>query len=292
MDEMIDGVKRDSLSDAEFFLDEDIKKKPLSEIEKSIVKSYRKYLWVKFIRAIKKYELIEEGDRIAVAISGGKDSLLMAKLFQELHRHTIIDFDVKYIAMDPGYNNSARTHLEETLDYLEIPAEIYESDIFAIADKLNGEKPCYMCARMRRGCLYGKARELGCNKLALGHHFDDVIETIMLNVLCSGNFKTMMPKLKSKNFEGLELIRPMYLIDEESIIRFTENAGIQPLNCSCRIAEKKEGKRSEIKELIKYLGKDFVNVRESIFKSAENVDLGAIVGWKEDDEKHLFLENF
>ena len=257
---IVDGVVKGSLSDSNFSINKDLKKKPLELIERSIVKSYRKNIWIKFIRAIKNYELISPGDKVAVAISGGKDSLLLAKLFQELHKYSTFEFDVEYIAMDPGYNDSVRKHLEELLDYLNIPAKIYKSDVFDVADHLDRQKPCYMCARMRRGSLYAKAKELGCNKLALGHHFDDVIETIMLNVLCSGNYKTMMPKLKSKNFENMELIRPLYLVDEEAIIRFSNNAGIQPLNCSCRIAEKKEGKRSEIKDLIKSLEDSFVNV--------------------------------
>lgn len=281
-----------SLSDGKLIIDENIKRKPLEVIERSIIKSYRKYLWVRFIKALNEYEMLEEGDKVAVAISGGKDSLLLAKLFQELHKYSKIKFDVEYIAMDPGFNEPVRKHLEDLIEYLEIPAVIYKSDVFQVADNMARDNPCYLCARMRRGALYSKAEELGCNKLALGHHFDDVIETIMLNVLCSGNFKTMMPKLKSKNFENMELIRPMYLIEEESIIRWAENGGLQPLNCGCRIAEKNEGKRSEIKDLIKVLEKDFANVRSSIFRSAENVDLGAIVGWKEDGRKHSFLEEY
>lgn len=286
------GEKGMSLSDAVLNIDENIVAKPNEIIERSIVKSYRKYIWVKFIKAIKEYKLIEPGDKVAVAISGGKDSLLLAKLFQELNKYSIIPFEVEYIAMDPGYNERVRRHLETLLDQLNIPATIYKSDVFQVAEFLDNEKPCYMCARMRRGALYAKAKELGCNKLALGHHFDDVIETIMLNVLCSGNYKTMMPKLKSDNFENMELIRPLYLIDEESIIRFTENAGLQPLNCACRIAEKEGGKRAEIKELIKNLEKDFTNVRESIFRSAGNVDLGALIGWKDEGKRVSFLDKY
>lgn len=289
---IIDGVVKGSLSDSNFVLDEDKKRKSLETIERSIVKSYRKHIWIKFVKAIKEYDMIQEGDKIAVAISGGKDSLLLAKLFQELHKHSIFDFEVEYIAMDPGYNDSVRAHLEDILDYLKIPAKIYKSDVFEVADHLDREKPCYMCARMRRGNLYAKAQSLGCNKLALGHHYDDVIETILLNVLCSANYKTMMPKLKAKNFDNIELIRPLYFVEEKSIIRFIENSGIQALNCSCRIAEKKDGKRAEIKELIKDLEGSFYNVRNSIFMSAENVDMGAILGWKEDGEKKSFLESY
>ena len=287
-----DGVVKGSLSDSNFELDKKLRRKPVEIIERSIVKSYRKKIWVKFIRAINNYDLIQEGDKVAIAISGGKDSLLLAKLFQELHKHSKFRFDVEYIAMDPGYNNSVSDYLKDLLSYLNIPAVIYKSDVFEVADFLDKEKPCYMCARMRRGSLYAKAQELGCNKLALGHHFDDVIETIMLNVLCSGNYKTMMPKLKAQNFKGMELIRPMYLIDEEDIIKFSRNAGIQALNCSCRIAEKNDGKRLEIKNLIKALEDEFTNVRDSIFKSAENVDQGAILGWKENGEKVSFLDRY
>lgn len=281
------------LNDTELIIDETLERKTLTDIERSIIKSYRKHIWVKFIRAIKTYYLIQENDKIAVAISGGKDSLLMAKLFQELQKHSKFKFELEFIAMDPGYNKHIREHLERNLDYLKIPAKIFDSDIFEVADKIAGGEPCYMCARMRRGFLYAKAQELGCNKLALGHHFDDVIETIMLNVLCSGNYKTMMPKLHSQNFENMELIRPMYLIDEEAIIRFMRNAGIQALNCSCTIAEKREGnKRFEIKDLIKNLEGSFDNVRDSIFRSAENVDAGSIIGWKKNGEKISFLDEY
>ncbi len=281
------------LSNTCFVLDTTLERKTLVDIERSIIKSYRKHIWVKFIRAIKTYELIGENDKIAVAISGGKDSLLLAKLFQELQKHSKLKFELEFIAMDPGYNAHVREHLERNLEYLNIPAKIYDSDIFEVADKIAGGEPCYMCARMRRGFLYAKAEELGCNKLALGHHYDDVIETIMLNVLCSGNYKTMMPKLHSQNFKNMELIRPLYLIDEEAIIRFMKNAGIQALNCSCTIAEKRSGnKRFEIKDLIKSLEGSFDNVRDSIFRSAENVDSGSIIGWKKNGQKFSFLDEY
>lgn len=282
-----------NISSTTFKIDRSVEPKPVEEIERSIVKSYRKHLWIKFIKAIKEYQMIEENDKIAIAISGGKDSLLLAKLFQELHKYSKVKFDLEFIAMDPGYSPEVREYLEYLLDHLKIPAHIYDTDVFEIASKVAGNKPCYMCARMRRGALYGKAQELGCNKLALGHHYDDVIETILLNVLCSGNFKTMMPKLKAANFEDMELIRPLYLIDEEWIIKFMNKNSIQALNCSCTIAEKEDGsKRAEIKKLIKSLEADFDNVRNSIFKSSENVDLGAILAWKEEDELESFLENY
>jgi tRNA 2-thiocytidine biosynthesis protein TtcA len=214
-------------------------RKPLNEIERSIVKTYRKNIWSKFIKAIKDYNLLEEGDKVAVAISGGKDSLLMAKLFQELQRHGQFKFDLEFIAMDPGYHPDIKQLLIDNCEYLNIPVHIFESGIFDIADRMAKDYPCYLCARMRRGALYSKAQELGCNKLALGHHFNDVIETTLLNVLYSGNFKTMLPKLKSTNFKGLELIRPLYYVEELHIQRFTQNSGIWPLNCACMVAAKK-----------------------------------------------------
>jgi len=264
-------------------------RKPLREIERSIIKTYRKNIWSKFIKAIKEYELIEDGDKIAVAISGGKDSLLMAKLFQELYRNGNRNFELEFIAMDPGYHPEIRKLLEENCSYLEIPVHIYESDVFQVADRIASDYPCYMCARMRRGSLYSKAKELGCNKLALGHHFNDVIETTMLNILCAGNFKTMLPKLKAQNFEGLELIRPLYLIEEKYIQRFIQNAGIWPLNCACMVAAKRIGnKRYEIKDLIEKLKENYVNVDINIFRAAENVNLNGILGWEKDGEKHFF----
>ena len=266
-------------------------KKPLQEIERSIVKRYRKYLWTKFIKAVKEYELIQEGDKIAVAISGGKDSLLMAKLFQELHRHGEVNFDLEFIAMDPGYHPQIKELLKENLEYLGINAHMYESGIFEVAEKMAKDYPCYMCARMRRGSLYAKAQELGCNKLALGHHYNDVIETTMLNVLYGGNFKTMLPKLKAKNFENLELIRPLYLIEEDSVRKWIDYSGIWPLNCACMIAAKKVGnKRFEIKDLIKELKKTFDGVDKSIFKSASNVAMDSILGWEKDGKKVSFLD--
>ena len=268
-------------------------RKPLKEIEKSILKKYRKYTWSKFIKAIKDYKLVEEGDKIAVAISGGKDSLLMAKMFQELKRHGQVNFELEFIAMDPGYHKDIRQLLIDNCEYLEIPIKLFDANIFEVADEIASEYPCYMCARMRRGALYNKAEELGCNKLALGHHFDDVIETTMLNLLCAGNFKTMLPKLNSTNFDGLQIIRPLYYIREESIIRFIQNSGIWPLNCACMVAAKKTGnKRYEIKDLIKSLGDNFQEVEKSIFRAAQNVYLDSVLGWEQDGKRHSFLERF
>ncbi|MGF7058385.1 tRNA 2-thiocytidine biosynthesis TtcA family protein [Brassicibacter mesophilus] len=266
-------------------------RKPLNEIERSIVKTYRKNIWSKFIKAIKDYNLLEEGDKVAVAISGGKDSLLMAKLFQELQRHGQFKFNLEFIAMDPGYHPDIKQLLIDNCEYLNIPVHIFESGIFDIADRMAKDYPCYLCARMRRGALYSKAQELGCNKLALGHHFNDVIETTLLNVLYSGNFKTMLPKLKSTNFKGLELIRPLYYVEELHIQRFTQNSGIWPLNCACMVAAKKIGnKRYEIKDLIEQMKKNFENVDKSIFKAAQNVNMDAILGWEKDGEKHSYLD--
>jgi tRNA 2-thiocytidine biosynthesis protein TtcA len=268
-------------------------RKSLYEIERSLIKTYRKHVWTKFIKAIKEYKLIEEGDKIAVAISGGKDSLLMAKLFQELKKNGKQNFEVEFIAMDPGYHADIRELLEENCKYLEIPVHIYNANIFEVADKIAKDYPCYMCARMRRGALYSKAQELGCNKLALGHHYNDVIETTMLNLLCAGNFKTMMPKLKAKNFENMELIRPLYLVEEKYIERWIQNAGIWPLNCACMVAAKKIGnKRHEIKDLIASLEENFNNVDKSIFKAVENVNMEGIIGWDKDGEKHSFLDDY
>ncbi|HHQ5488067.1 TPA: tRNA 2-thiocytidine biosynthesis TtcA family protein [Clostridioides difficile] len=266
---------------------------PVRDIEKSIIKKYRKNLWSKFMKAIRDYKLVEEGDKIVVAISGGKDSILMAKMFQELKKHGQVNFDVEFIAMDPGYHANIRQLLIDNCEYLNIPIHLFDSRIFEIADEIAKDYPCYMCARMRRGALYSKAEELGCNKLALGHHYDDVIETTMLNLLCAGNFKTMLPKLNSTNFEGIKIIRPLYYIREEHIIRFIQNSGIWPLNCACMVAAKKTGnKRYEIKDLIKSLESNFKNVEKSIFKAAENVNLDSVLGWQKDGEKHSFLENF
>ena len=268
-------------------------RKPLKEIEKSILKKYRKYTWSKFIKAIKDYKLVEEGDKIAVAISGGKDSLLMAKMFQELKRHGQVNFDLEFIAMDPGYHKDIRQLLIDNCEYLEIPIKLFDANIFEVADEIASDYPCYMCARMRRGALYNKAEELGCNKLALGHHFDDVIETTMLNLLCAGNFKTMLPKLNSTNFDGIQIIRPLYYIREESIIKFIQNSGIWPLNCACMVAAKKTGnKRYEIKDLIKSLGDNFQEVEKSIFRAAQNVYLDSVLGWEQDGERHSFLDRF
>ncbi|MFZ5968497.1 MAG: tRNA 2-thiocytidine biosynthesis TtcA family protein [Bacillota bacterium] len=267
-------------------------RKPLQEIERSIITKYRKHIWSKFIKALKDFSMIEPGDKIAVAISGGKDSMLMAKLFQELKRHGDDNFELEFVVMDPGYHHDIKRLMKDNCDYLNIPIQIYESGIFRIVDNIAKDYPCFMCAKMRRGALYTKARELGCNKLALGHHYNDVIETTMLNLLYTGCFKTMLPKLKSTNFEEIELIRPLYYIEERHIEGFTQESGIWPLNCACMVAAKKTGnKRYEIKELIKNLKENLHNnVDKSIFKAAQNVNLNAILGWDKDGEHYSFLD--
>lgn len=272
---------------------DNIQVRPLEEIERCIVKRYKKHIWSKFLKAINDYKLISDGDRIAVAISGGKDSLLMAKMFQELKKYSNIDFELVFLAMDPGYRDDIRVKLEELCEYLNIPVEIFESGIFRITDEIARDNPCYMCARMRRGALYNKAEELGCNKLALGHHYDDVIETTMMNILCSGNFKTMLPKIKSSKSGEMQIIRPLYYIREEYIKRFVRYTGIEPLDCACTVTSKKAGnKRYEIKELIASLSENFDNVEKSIFKAAQNVNIDSVLGWEKDGVKHSFMEEF
>ncbi|MFZ5945587.1 MAG: tRNA 2-thiocytidine biosynthesis TtcA family protein [Bacillota bacterium] len=268
-------------------------RKPGKEIERSIITKFRYPIWSKFIKAIRDYELVNEGDKVAVAVSGGKDSLLMAKLFQELHRHGPVKFEVEYIAMDPGYHQRVKELLISNCEFLDLPIIIFNSDIFKIVDDIANDYPCYMCAKMRRGALYSKALELGCNKLALGHHFNDVIETTMLNLLCAGSFKTMMPKLKSQNFKGLELIRPMYYIHENDIEKFIMESGISPMNCSCMVAAEKTGnKRYEIKSLIKDLNINFAQVEKSIFRATQNVQMDCILGWKKEGQTYSFLDDY
>lgn len=266
------------------------------EIERSIIKKYRKYIWSKFIKAISEYELVKEGDNIMVCISGGKDSFLMAKCFQELKRHGKYPFNVHYVVMDPGYTEKNLDQIKENAKILNIDIEIFKSDIFEVVDKIADDSPCYLCARMRRGFLYSKAASLGCNKIALGHHFDDVIETTLLSIFYGSEVKTMMPKLKSDNFPGLELIRPMYLIKEESIISWAKSNNLTFLNCACKFTEnnnlEQNSKRKEIKELIKKLKEINPNIDRNIFKSLDNINLNCILGYIKNKEKHSFLENY
>ena len=268
-------------------------KRTLEEIEKSIITKYRRDIWTKFVKAIKEFKLIEDGDKIAVAISGGKDSLLMAKLFQELKLHGKDNFQLEFIAMDPGYHDSIRKLLIDNCQHLEIPVKIFDAGIFNIIDDIAKDYPCYMCAKMRRGFLYKKAQELGCNKLALGHHFNDVIETTLLNILYTGNFGTMLPKLKSANYKNIELIRPLYHINEAAIEDFTSTNGIWPLNCACMVAAKKIGnKRYELKAMIKELKKSFKDVDKSIFRAAQNVNMDAILGWQKNGKQYSYLDEY
>jgi len=263
------------------------------DIEKSIIKKYRKELWSPFVKAIKEYALVEENDSIAVCISGGKDSLLLAKLFQELHRHSNINFTVRYISMNPGFSEYNLDSLKNNCVAMGIDIEIKNSNIFEIAEKIAGDYPCYLCARMRRGFLYNAAKELGCNKIALGHHMDDVIETTLLNIFYASNYKTMLPKLKSTNFSGMELIRPMVYVKEADIFKFIENAEIVPMNCGCPIACRTlPSKRREVKDLIANLRKVFPDVDKSIFNSAKNVNLNCVLGWKQGNTKHNYLDYY
>ena len=259
-------------------------------IDHSIITKFRPTIYRLFVRAIDEYKLIKDGDKVAVCISGGKDSMLLAKCMEEFQKHGPIEFEAIYLCMNPGYSEKHLKELTDNAKLLNIPLDIFETNIFDVVHDIK-ESPCYLCARMRRGSLYNKARELGCNKLALGHHYNDVIETTMLNVLYAGNFKTMLPKLQADNFEGIELIRPLYLVEEEYIKRFIRYTGLWPLNCACMVAAEKIGnKRHEIKDMIAELKKNFKDVDKSIFKSATNVNMNSILGWEKDGEKYSFLD--
>lgn len=269
------------------------------EIERSIIKKYRKSIWSKFVKAIIDYELIDENDNIMVCISGGKDSFLLAKCIQELIRHGKVHFNARFVVMDPGYNEKNRTLIEENAKKMNVPVEIFNSDIFEVANtKFDLKMACYMCARMRRGYLYSKAQELGCNKIALGHHFDDVIETTLLSMLYGSEIKTMMPKLHSDNFEGIELIRPLYLVKEEDIISWAKYNDLRFLNCACKYTEtidathEEISKRKEVKKLIASLKKNNPNVDHNIFKALDNVNLRCILGTKKDGEYTSFLDDY
>lgn len=270
------------------------------EIEKSIRKKFHKTIFSRFTKAINEYELVKEGDKIAVCISGGKDSMLMAKLFQELQKHRKVNFEVVFLVMDPGYNETNRKVIEENARLLNIPITIFETNIFETVYEIE-KSPCYLCARMRRGYLYSKAKELGCNKIALGHHYDDVIETILMGMLYGAQIQTMMPKLHSINFEGMELIRPMYLIREDDIKHWRDYNDLHFIQCACRFTDtcttcREDGstgsKRMEIKGLIKELKEINPFIEGNIFKSVENVNLSTIIAYKENGIKHHFLENY
>ncbi len=267
------------------------------EAERSIIKTYRKEIWSKFIKAIKDYRLIEENDNIMVCISGGKDSFLMAKCIQELKRHGKINFNVHYVVMDPGYSKENRNYIIEMGKKLNINLEMFNSDIFNIVKTVPLKKGCYLCARMRRGHLYNYAKEIGCNKIALGHHFDDVIETTLLSMFYGSEVKTMLPKLCSDNFEGLQLIRPLYLVKEQDIINWMNHNQLTFINCACEFTRTCDSndsisKRKEIKRLIKNLKKINPNIDHNIFKSLDNINLNCVLGYKKDNTKYSFLDEF
>lgn len=269
------------------------------DIERSIIKKFRKPIWRRFTKAIREYELVQEGDKIAVCISGGKDSMLMAKLFQELSRHGKKNFEVVFLVMNPGYNEINYQTIKDNAQILNVPITVFESDIFNIVAS-EEQSPCYLCARMRRGYLYSKAKELGCNKIALGHHYDDVIETILMGMLYGAQVQTMMPKLHSTNFEGMELIRPLYLIREADIIHWANYNDLHFIQCACRFTEhcascggtEKGSKRAEIKELIHELAQKDPVIEYNIFRSVENVNLNTVIGYKQDGVRHNFLDTY
>ena len=268
------------------------------EIERTIIKKFRKEIWSKFVKAVADYELIKENDNIMVCISGGKDSFLLAKCIQELQRHGKFKFNARFVCMNPGYNEYNLNYIIDNAKILDIPIEIFESDIFDVIKKISPNAPCYLCARMRRGYLYSKAQELGCNKIALGHHFDDVIETTLLSMFYSSEVKTMMPKLHSDNFEGLELIRPLYLVKEEDIISWKNTNELTFINCACPLLEgcsiidDGTNKRMEMKELIKKMKKTNKNVDNNIFIALNNINLNCVLGYKKNKEMHSFLDEY
>lgn len=268
------------------------------EIEQSIRKKFRKTIWCRFTRAVREYELVKEGDKIAVCISGGKDSMLMAKLFQELKRHNKFNFEVVFLVMDPGYSPANRQIIEANAKRMNIPITIFESDIFDAVFNIE-KSPCYLCARMRRGHLYSKAKELGCNKIALGHHYDDVIETILMGMLYGAQMQTMMPKLHSTNFEGMELIRPLYLIREDDIKKWRDSNDLHFIQCACKFTDtcstcggENTSKRVEVKNLIRQLKETNPFVEANIFKSVENVNLSTVIAYKQGGVKHHFLDDY
>lgn len=268
----------------------------LVNIERSIIKKFRKEIWRMFVRAIQDYKMINEGDKIAVCISGGKDSFLLAKCLEELKKHGDVNFDIVYLTMNPGYNQKNFERLIENSKILNIPLEVFETNIFNVVSNMTNS-PCYICARMRRGHLYAKAKELGCNKIALGHHFDDVIETILMGMLYGAQVQTMMPKLHSSNYEGMELIRPLYLVKEESIIAWARYNDLHFLQCACHFTEQNKldnvsSKRQEVKELIKSLRQKYEDIDINIFRSVEDVNLNTIIGYHDDNIKYNFLDDY
>ena len=267
------------------------------QVEKSIIKKYRKEIWIRFIAGIKEYQLIQEGDKIAVCISGGKDSMLMAKCMQQLQKYSEFPFELEYLVMDPGYNQINRQRIVDNAECLNIPIKIFETRIFDIVAASNGS-PCFLCAKMRRGCLYKHAQELGCNKIALGHHFDDVIETILMSMLYGAEIKTMMPKLHSTNYNGMELIRPMYMVKEADILAWKRYNDLEFIQCACRFTENCEledsggSKRQEMKMLVKKFRQTNPNIDINIFRSVHNVNLETIIGYHNGNETHSFLDDY
>ncbi len=270
---------------------------PVQQIEQTIVRRYHEQLWSPFCKAIKRYRLIQPGDRIAVCISGGKDSMLLAKMTQMLQRHTEIPFEAVYLIMDPGYNAENRRQVESNARFLEIPYTLFESDIFEVANSQE-KNPCFLCARMRRGCLYRHAQALGCNKIALGHHFDDVIGTTVMGMFYGGQIQAMPPKLKSRNYPGMELIRPLYLVHEDDIIAWKNANGLNFIQCACRFTEnaargdEHSSKRLEIKRLLKTLRQDNPHIEDNIFASIHTVQLDTMVGWKYKGKACSFLDGY
>lgn len=271
---------------------------PCEFVERSIITKFRKGIWTKFLQAVKKYKLIEEGDKIAVCVSGGKDSMLLAKCVQELKRHSEIQFDAEYIVMNPGYSAQNLARIEENLRLLEIPAKIFRSDIFDVNDLIGGEHPCYLCARMRRGFLYARAQELGCNKIALGHHMSDVIETTLMSMFFGGQIQGMMPKINSTNFGGMQLIRPLYCVLDDEIIRWQNYNNLQFIACACKLTEnlslgeQGQSARQDIKKLIKDFRERNPDVDASIFKSLHNVQLDTLPEFKYKGETYGFNEKY
>lgn len=268
------------------------------EIERSIIKRFRKEIWAKFVKAVKDYKLINEGDKVMVCISGGKDSFLLAKCVEELKKHGGVNFDACYVCMNPGYNELNKQMILKNAKILNVDLEMFESDIFDVANTLNEKSPCYMCARMRRGHLYNKAKELGCNKIALGHHFDDVIETTLLSMFYGSEVKTMLPKLHSENFEGVELIRPLYLVKEANVLAWCKYNNLTFINCACKFTDKVSksdehiSKRKEMKELIKELREMNPDIDYNIFKSMDNVNLNCVLGTRKDGVHKSFMEDY
>lgn len=269
----------------------------IDEYERSLSTTYRRGLWSRFVKGLKEFKMLSPGDKVCVCISGGKDSMCLAKLFMLLQRHSDFDFEVHFLVMDPGYNKKNFDQIKKNIKKLNIPATFIKTDIFEIANLKDENNPCFMCARMRRGALYTAAKQLGCNKIALGHHYDDVIETTLMNMLNSGSFQTMLPKLHSTNFEGMELIRPMYFVREKDIIAWSKHHNLEFIQCACKFSEaasedESKSMRLYTKNLIKSLKKEIPQVEQNIFKSASNVTLDMILGYRKYGELHSFLDEY